>query len=72
MRKDSGRHSGRPKIAQGSNSLSLLLDGAGTLGLAGLEAVGELAGDLLEVAHAAGADSLSALSLVRPVVCVPC
>lgn len=39
------------------------------LGLAGLEAVLELPGDVLEVAHAAGADSLSPLSLLGPVVC---
>lgn len=48
----------------------LLLGGAtGTLGLAGLEAVLEAAGDILEVARAASADSLSALSLLGPVDC---
>lgn len=39
------------------------------LGLAGLEAVLEFPGDALEVAGAAGADSLSSLRLLGPVVC---
>jgi len=39
------------------------------LGHAGLEAVLEAAGDILEVPHAAGADGLSALGLLAPVVC---
>lgn len=50
---------------------ALLLGGtaaAGTLGLTRLEAVLEAAGDVLEVTRAAGANSLSALGLVRPVV----
>lgn len=42
---------------------------ASTLGGAGLEAVGELAGDVLERPHAAGAGGLSALGLLAPVVC---
>ena len=45
----------------------LLRGAAGTLGLAGLEAILEAARHILEVAHAAGADSLSALALLTPV-----
>lgn len=40
------------------------------LGCASLEAVLEFAGDVLEVPHAAGADGLSALGLLAPVVCI--
>lgn len=40
------------------------------LGYAGSEAVLESAGDVLEVPHAAGADSLSALGFLAPVVCM--
>jgi hypothetical protein len=43
---------------------------ASALGSAGLEAVLESARDVLEVAAAAGADSLSSLGLLTPVVCV--
>lgn len=45
-------------------------DGAtGTLGSAGLEAVLEPPGNVLQVAHAASAGGLSPLALVAPVVC---
>lgn len=51
-------------------NLGLLLGRApGALGLAGLEAVLESPGDVLEVAHAAGADRLSPLGLLAPVDC---
>jgi hypothetical protein len=49
--------------------LSGLLDTAGALGGTGLEAVGELAGDGLQVLHAAGTGGLSPLGLLAPVVC---
>lgn len=45
------------------------LDATGTLGRAGLETVGELAVDGLEVLHAAGTSGLSPLGLLAPVVC---
>ena len=48
--------------------LSGLLDTAGALGGTGLEAVGELAGDGLQVLHAAGTGGLSPLGLLAPVV----
>jgi hypothetical protein len=62
-----------PSIVCGSDKEDqrdiLLLGGAtGAAGLAALEAVLEAARDILEVARAAGADSLSALSLFAPVV----
>jgi hypothetical protein len=41
---------------------------AGVLGLAVLEAVLELSGDVLQVAHAAGTGGLPSLQLVAPVV----
>ncbi len=43
--------------------------GLGVLGYTGLEAVLEAAGDVLEVLRAAGANGLSALGLLAPVVC---
>lgn len=43
---------------------------AGVLGLALLEAILETARDVLQVAHAAGADSLSPLGLLAPVDCL--
>jgi hypothetical protein len=43
-------------------------DAAGVLGNASLEAVLEPAGNVLQVAHAAGTSRLSALHLVTPVV----
>lgn len=46
-----------------------LKGGVGVLGDASLEAILEAAGDFLEVPHAAGADGLSALGLLAPVVC---
>jgi len=51
-------------------SRSRLLDGGagGALGDTSLEAVLEAAGDVLEVAHAAGTDGLSPLGLLGPVV----
>ena len=48
---------------------SLLKRRLGVLGHTGPEAVLESAGDVLEVAHAAGADGVSALGLLAPVVC---
>lgn len=47
----------------------LLVGAAGTLGSTSLEAVLESSGNVLEVAHAAGADGLSSLSLLAPVDC---
>lgn len=49
--------------------LSLLVDAPGALGLASLEAVLESSGHILEVAGSAGADGLSSLRLLGPVVC---
>ena len=49
--------------------LSGRLDAAGALGSTALEAVGELAGDGLQVLHAAGTGGLSPLGLLAPVVC---
>jgi hypothetical protein len=49
--------------------LSGLLDTASALGGTGLEAVAELAGDGLQVLHAAGTGGLSPLGLLAPVVC---
>jgi hypothetical protein len=47
------------------------LDGGalGTLGRTGLESVAELAGDGLEVSHAAGTGGLPSLGLLAPVDC---
>lgn len=49
--------------------LVLLGSRAGALGLTVLEAVLESSRHVLEVAHAAGTDGLSALALLAPVVC---
>jgi len=49
--------------------LVVLLDTASALGSTGLEAVAELAGDGLQVLHAAGTGGLSPLGLLAPVVC---
>jgi hypothetical protein len=46
-----------------------LVHAAGVLGLAGLEAVLESAGDVLQVPRAASADGLSPLGLLTPVDC---
>jgi hypothetical protein len=48
---------------------SLSGDATGVLGEAGPEAVGEAAGDGLEVTHASGSGGLSPLGLLGPVVC---
>merc|ERR1712227_814528 len=48
--------------------LVVLLDTASALGSTGLGAVAELAGDGLEVLHAAGTSGLSPLGLLAPVV----
>jgi hypothetical protein len=48
---------------------SLGREATGALGKADLEAVGEAAGDGLEVTHASGSGGLSPLGLLGPVVC---
>lgn len=58
-------------VARRLGGSRLVHDGlvAGLLGLAGLEAVLEAAGHVLEVAGASGADGLPALGLLTPVDC---
>lgn len=48
---------------------AILKGGMGVLGDTGLETVLEAAGDVTKVSHAAGANGLSALGLLAPVVC---
>lgn len=57
------------QFAQRRGRLVGCLDTARTLGGAGLEAVAELAGNGLQVLHAAGTGGLSPLGLLAPVVC---
>lgn len=62
--KHCGHRSRRPPTVR----LCVRLDASSTLGLALLEAVLESPRHILEVAHAAGTDGLSPLSLLGPVV----
>jgi hypothetical protein len=59
----------KKEFCEAASLLRLGGNAAGALGSAGLEAVLESARDVLEVAAAAGADGLSSLGLLAPVVC---